>query len=559
MFQVIPQLYNFLCVFHGCLFLASSLLNWSYQNTKACTVVVGENSEGFPPSKATTSETNLSTSSRPRPSSSGGNNQIDGVYARKRRDLNVTPHAFVLFSNVSTSSPMMDSSAAPLHDSTVVSSTELSLASDVNNAAVTNFTTSSEATSNASSSETTFDSISTSGPEQTTSESETQFESTVTEEVEEVNTTPNNSVPSENTTIAQTNDSSKTYNEHEIEEILNAKIDYEKAFDPDYDDDDDSTEDVIKVSKEVVEELREKPQKAGLPESISMKPSDSENPAAIQHDYPIYAYGQDEVEIVNLNHKTISTTAKSKAVYEVQTKPEIKELVSSKELTDFNLAAEEFDPADVINIKSDVPVLKTHDINTTNTDGVVSETNKSSKISVIEVPKVLDNLIPSKRILVNVTIATEPDSPNSPQSVYVLSVSLPTDNAPTPEISVNSQSEKLYHNSSSHESTKNTNTNNEEPKNYGGECECSCPCLDPETSSPTSSNPDVTFENATDLMSSTTETTIPEPSDSTTTEETWATSTQCPEITTNVPPTPMILVLEGRMLVRTSKTTAINC
>lgn len=480
--------------------------------------MVGENSEGFPASKATTSETNLSTSSRPRPSSSGGNNQIDGVYARKRRDLNVTPHAFVLFSNVSTSSPMMDSSAAPLHDSTVVSSTELSLASDVNNAAVTNFTTS----------ETTFESVSTQGPDQTTSEvafettAEAQFESTITEEVEEVKTTPETLVDEQT-------------NEREIEDILNAKIDYEKAFDPDYEDDDDSTE--------VVEELREKPQKAGIPESISLKPSGLENPAAIQHDSPVYAYGQDEIEIVNLHHKTISTTAKSKAVYEVQSK----EHVSSKELTDFNLAAEEFDAADVISIKSDVPVLETHDINTTNTDGVVSETNKSSKISVIEVPKVLDSLIPSKRILVNVTIATEPDSPNSPQSVYVLSVSLPTDNTPSPEINVNSQSEKRYHNTSSHESNKNTN---EEPKSYGGECECSCPCLDPETSSKPD---DVTFENATDLMSSTTETTIVEPSDSTTTEETWMTSTLCPEITTNVPPTPTILILEGRMLVRTSK------
>ncbi|KAK5644102.1 hypothetical protein RI129_007947 [Pyrocoelia pectoralis] len=47
---------------------ASSLLNWSYQTTKTCTVLVGENSE-VPTSKTTTSETNLSTSSKPRPMS----------------------------------------------------------------------------------------------------------------------------------------------------------------------------------------------------------------------------------------------------------------------------------------------------------------------------------------------------------------------------------------------------------------------------------------------------------------------------------------------------------
>lgn len=82
MFQVSNKTVFFfdLYLLHFFLFvnLASSLLNWSYQNTKACTVLVGENSDGFPVSKTTTSEDNLSTSSRPRPSSSGGN-------ARKRR------------------------------------------------------------------------------------------------------------------------------------------------------------------------------------------------------------------------------------------------------------------------------------------------------------------------------------------------------------------------------------------------------------------------------------------------------------------------------------------
>lgn len=556
---------------------------------------MGENSEAFPASKATTSETNLSTSSRPRPSSSGGNNQIDGVYARKRRDLNVTPHAFVLFSNASTTSSPMESTAAPLHDSTVTSSTELSLASDVNNATVTNIVsnyttlskdieTSSNLPERGTLSETpttknAFDSTimkvenldRTTGPDHFT---ETTSKDALTVDLENVekDTSAHNSslivitenvdIFAENASIMQNfSDNTANDNDKKIEAILSAKIDYEKAFEPDYDDEDDPpetpTEDLIKIEKEIVQELREKPQKASLPESISLKPSDIESPEAIQHDYPIYAYGQDEVEIVNLNHKTISTTAKSKAVYdhhEVPSEPELKNFVSSEELTDYNLAAEEFDTADVINIKSDLPVLQTHDINTTNADGVVSETNKSSKISIIEVPKVLDSLIPSKRILVNVTIATEPESPNSPQSVYVLSVSLPTENANSPEVSVNSQSEKRYHNSTSHESTKNTDIHNdihipEEPKNYGGECECSCPCLDPETSSP-STNPDVTIQNATDFMSSTTETTIMEPYDSTTTEE-MLTTTICPEITTSVPPTPMILVLEGRMLVRT--------
>ncbi|XP_064214919.1 teneurin-m isoform X7 [Tribolium castaneum] len=51
---------------------ASSVLNWSYQSTKPCSVLVGENTQFVPPSKTATSETNLSTSSRPKTSSSGG-------------------------------------------------------------------------------------------------------------------------------------------------------------------------------------------------------------------------------------------------------------------------------------------------------------------------------------------------------------------------------------------------------------------------------------------------------------------------------------------------------
>ncbi|XP_068907175.1 teneurin-m isoform X4 [Tenebrio molitor] len=51
---------------------ASGVMNWSYQSTKPCSVLVGENPQFVPASKTATSETNLSTSSRPKTSSSGG-------------------------------------------------------------------------------------------------------------------------------------------------------------------------------------------------------------------------------------------------------------------------------------------------------------------------------------------------------------------------------------------------------------------------------------------------------------------------------------------------------
>ncbi|CAH1124665.1 unnamed protein product [Ceutorhynchus assimilis] len=52
---------------------ASSLLSWSYQTTKPCAVLVGDNTEIVPASKTAPSETNQSTSSRPKPATSTAN------------------------------------------------------------------------------------------------------------------------------------------------------------------------------------------------------------------------------------------------------------------------------------------------------------------------------------------------------------------------------------------------------------------------------------------------------------------------------------------------------
>nr|XP_015834527.1 PREDICTED: teneurin-m isoform X2 [Tribolium castaneum] len=69
---------------------ASSVLNWSYQSTKPCSVLVGENTQFVPPSKTATSETNLSTSSRPKTSSSGDANSTDYDYRDDVSNSNAT-------------------------------------------------------------------------------------------------------------------------------------------------------------------------------------------------------------------------------------------------------------------------------------------------------------------------------------------------------------------------------------------------------------------------------------------------------------------------------------
>lgn len=89
------------------LFTASYFVNWSYQNSKACTVLVGESTEMFPASKATTLESsNKSLASRPHPSSTAGSGK--GDHSRPRRS--VDGHASV--PSVSST----DSSTVDMHE-----------------------------------------------------------------------------------------------------------------------------------------------------------------------------------------------------------------------------------------------------------------------------------------------------------------------------------------------------------------------------------------------------------------------------------------------------------
>lgn len=86
---------------------ASYFVNWSYQTSKACTVLVGESTEMFPASKATTLESTNKSLARPHQSSSssGSGNEESGPHSRPRRS--VDGHA-----SVSPSVFSMDSSTA---------------------------------------------------------------------------------------------------------------------------------------------------------------------------------------------------------------------------------------------------------------------------------------------------------------------------------------------------------------------------------------------------------------------------------------------------------------
>ncbi|KAL6256891.1 hypothetical protein P5V15_011826 [Pogonomyrmex californicus] len=106
---------------------ASNLVNWSYQGTKACTVLVGENTDTKPSAgeanKTSTSSTSTSSQSsgRTRQQSSGGSMStlngvlLDGVYNRKRRD---TFNEHALHQTV-IPSPSRDPEELPLTPTTI--------------------------------------------------------------------------------------------------------------------------------------------------------------------------------------------------------------------------------------------------------------------------------------------------------------------------------------------------------------------------------------------------------------------------------------------------------
>lgn len=482
------------------------MLNWSYQSTKPCSVLVGENPQFIPASKSATSEANLSTSSRPKTSSASGGNFLELVYDRKRRQVSNPPHAFVLST---TSDSTVDpysltsehdtkniehaSTLTPLlHDTTKNNNgTETPLMSVTNNATWRNHTPK------------TYNITTTSPPPEKPVE------------IDEKDITTDFPTTTDNYQFDFSEDHSFLDDESQLQDdpdtfFVNA--DDSKIHE--------SPEAKIKTANE-------------LPDS------------------PLIAYGEEEIHIIKLFHQT-STTEKSKSATTQDNK--MKEN-NSKELTDANLSAFPNSGLDIPKKSNrfNDPLLM-HDIrNATNSKTVTTKQVDSIEqphVKVIEVPSI--STTPSKRLLVNVTIATDPD-PNNPyaaQSVYVLSVSVPTD-----DIAGATASENVKHSFQKEESDKKPTLlpNLENQELSGGGCECSCPCLG-ESGEVGVNMTDYDYVDDllknnmkmdyTSTIESSSVTDLTEPTEA---SETSTSSTKRPELTTKLPPPPTILILEGRV------------
>ncbi|XP_066154380.1 teneurin-m isoform X3 [Euwallacea fornicatus] len=391
---------------------ASSILNWSYQSTKPCSVLVGDNTQIIPASKTAPSETNHSTSSRPKQppssSSSSGGKSSYPPYFRKRREVS-PPHAVFFPSNTSVSEHV-----GSVHVSTVgPEGSSLSHESD----------------------ETTTESVISASNNIGPSTSSLSTE----EALEEAFVSPTSAPPLSVSTSAPS-----TTTEADLESL------YGELFE-------------ANASNEEENKSEE-----------------------LQRDSPIFVYEFSNEEIKAKLPKT------------------------SKELTDVNLVA----PPQPDNFAAKNLVLQQ-----------LNSTPPSMK--VFEIPS-----SSSKHVQVNVTISTDPQNPFSTSSVYVLSVSVPTDGQ-EPSVNLNTNEGAFKANSQQHQ--------------QGGACECECPCLE-ESHELLDGNTSEYYDYEGLFASkefrgrkkgglSTTEAGL-------TTEETW-TSTSCPEVTTKLPPPPTILILEG--------------
>ncbi|KAK9876572.1 hypothetical protein WA026_013952 [Henosepilachna vigintioctopunctata] len=533
--------------------LASSLLSWSYQSSKSCSVIVDENTQIVTPSKPNQQESNTSTSSRPKTSSNGGNVKSNPPI-RKRREADGRPHPVLLASvlserNNSNSSIDVQHDVNPtLHESSSVDSL---VPEDENSSTFTNSPvvldevgTSSYLEDSSITSEIIED------PDHfqystTTFQSETEYNIvTDTDYIEEYYTTVRDI-----TDRPEEGDSTTPSLESSYEKLLSTT---EFSSDITEHSEDISAMSESSVSTSVASSEETEVNKSTTPSLTKLKDNKSEETYSdfIQHDDPGYDFGsaddidiitfdekptKDVIDIVNLDEKSSKLNSKYNTSYYEETTP--KTTLSAVIVEDRS----SFDNPSVL-----------HDYNTTNSSfGHPSVPSSASNIRVINLPPV-EPANKSKRLLVNVTIASDFDSSNNfaSQPIYVLSVSIPTEG--TAEAPAVMSEYKEYP-----DDKKKVELGKEKGES-GGACQCSCPSLDindyftdyNESQAYDSSEKKI---NVTPFLPNTTSESYITTTEPTSTTESFSSSTTdltdnwtnfCGDSSTKLPPPPTILILE---------------
>lgn len=298
------------------------------------------------------------------------------------------------------------------------------------------------------------------------------------------------------------------------------------------------TSDIVKETRELSQESSSSESEASF--NIVNPPEQSEE---LQKDYPlpIYSYGQDEIEIVDLHHKKqsiakaknptktseiLDNNVKMKVVSrkDRQNKDDVR-IIMREESDDellrkfkekFHEAAvdvnEPVENSSLIRTNYNSPPTNTlhetvHDSSDnasprfpSNTDHL-SNSPITQRVQIVEVPVYRDaHSGPSSssssssphRVLINVTIAAENPSAASSRPLYVLSVSVPTEDGHSSGINIDqaqvppaASMKKIPAKDAESISVVDTRlppppqppASPPAPIWAGGECECSCPCM----------------------------------------------------------------------------------
>ncbi|XP_046748396.1 teneurin-m isoform X1 [Diprion similis] len=284
----------------------------------------------------------------------------------------------------------------------------------------------------------------------------------------------------------------------------------------------------------------------GISPGNTTVPEKTEEP---QRDYPVFSYGQDEVEIVKLDQEEDGTTVKSKIarvpdkeiksasslatnevrIQEEKDNPEVPEMKRKESLQVVNAGSEQFGDntgnlhgdeddsensvqhgatkfsqrSDTANNNCDSSLHEKHETEkSSNANSVTFNSNAipehplTHQVHVVEVPRGAESQRSSRRILVNVTISTDDfegnaDSNKASRPLYMLSVSVPTGGQTNnfPGINISPMQlpgqpamSSLVENSRVDETTTRIppppQPPTSPPPSWGGECECSCPCME---------------------------------------------------------------------------------
>lgn len=300
---------------------------------------------------------------------------------------------------------------------------------------------------------------------------------------------------------------------------------------------------LVHENEKVIEENTTSIEDVATKETESNEKTENES---LQQDFPIYAYGSEEFEVVNLN-ETTETKKKSPDSNQLDNDVHGLNLQKVKNKT-MEESSEELQTLNVTPVKKQLVEEK----KSLHASDLTPSVSNNPQVHLVDIPEKSHS-----RVLVNVTIATDSNSPFASKPFYVLSVSVPTDgdpnNFPGINIGLPNKQELIQ---MEHSSPQYVTSTQPTAPQWGGQCECSCPCLDDNISKEdetNSSTSDTTTENT---ISTQTENSDMENSTSTTesdifSEDPTSSTTElsaCPEFSTPLPPVPTILILEGRRM-----------